>query len=508
MRPVEAADVAELHCSLEPDETLWAIARVFCKVSGAAGCGVWLVNGDDLTAAAGARRSGNGAPAPVEGFSDRDAPDAPGAWKTLLRLKATHTGDPRDLALVSGNYVRDGREGVLVPLLHGSTPRGIVALAPAGRGTSLSTLEALGASAGTALANAAAFDRRGALLAGLERQVERLDVLHDLGGALAERGGSTSLVSRLNRLLDGRGPEVESLAWRSRVLARRLRGSDLTPDERAMLREGTRSTTLPDGRIAIPMHLGRRAVGTMRVRGVTSRPGELAFLEMLAAGVAEVANRISLRAEMEEAARGRELAEERDRIAADLHDTAGQLFVAIQLLARREAEKLPPDAYWAGRFRRLAELADQGKWEIDQAIDALAFFPSARRGLIPAITALAASFRGDSGLDVIVDVTGRSARLSAKAERALYRVVHESLANAWRHARCSVVRVAVAFEKDCVTLTVTDDGMGLTESIPDRGRVGTHSMRRAITDVGGTFHIRNARPRGVVVEAAIPRDRR
>ncbi|HEV2755936.1 MAG TPA: GAF domain-containing protein [Actinomycetota bacterium] len=507
-RPATAADVAAFHRSLDPAETAGAIARVFCEVAGAAACGVWLLDGDDLSPVAGAVAAPTGEPEPVDGFADRPAPAAPGGWKTLLARRATLSHDAQDLELVPPVRLAGAPRAVLVPLLHEDRPRGLAALAPVDPDAPLEALEELGTAAATALAHSLAFERRGSLLAGLERQVERLDVLHDLSGALTERGGSSSLVARLNRLLDGRGPEVESLAWRSRSLAQRLGGSDLTPEERAMLRDSGSCTTLPDGRIAIPMHLGRRSVGTMRVRGATSRPEEVAFLEILAAGVAEVANRISTRADMEEAARGRELAQERDRIAADLHDTAGQLFVAIQLLARREAEKLSPDSHWAERFRRLAELADQGKWEIDQAIDALAFFPAARRGLVPAIKSLATSFGADSGLDVIVDVTGRPARLPAKAERALYRVVHESLANAWRHARCSVVRVALSFDKANVVLSVTDDGMGLTASIPDRGRVGTNSMRRAITDVGGTFRIRNARPRGVVVEAEIPRERR
>jgi signal transduction histidine kinase len=93
-------------------------------------------------------------------------------------------------------------------------------------------------------------------------------------------------------------------------------------------------------------------------------------------------------------------------------------------------------------------------------------------------------------------------------ERALSRVAHESLGNAWRHARCSVVRIALSFDESAVTLTVTDDGTGLTESIPDRGRVGTSSMRRAVNEAGGTFRMRNGRPRGTVVEAEVPRERR
>ena len=505
MRPLGAEDVAALHQSLEPDEAWRAAAAVLHDVSGATACGLWRLEGDGLAPVVAIR---GGVMGDGELFDVPAPPETPGVWKVLLSKRATFTSDPGDLTLSpAGDEPAGARDAVLVPLLNGTHPVGVAALTPAAPG-GLDTLESAGALAGRALAHAEAFARRRDLLASLERQVERLDVLHDLGGALAERGGSASLVARLNRLLDGRGPEVESLAWRSRTLSRRLGGSALTPAERTMLHESARCTTLPDGRIAIPMHLGRKAVGAMRVRGATERPDDVAFLEMLAAGVAEVANRISLRADVEEAARGRELAQERDRIAADLHDTAGQLFVAIQLLARREAEKLSPDSQWVGRFHRLAELADQGKWEIDQAIEALAFFPAAGRGLVPAIKSLSAAFRADSGLDVIVDVSGRPARLPAKTERALYRVVHESLANAWRHARCSVVRVALVFDKSAVSLTVTDDGMGLTESIPDRGRVGTNSMRRSVTDVGGTFRIRNARPRGVVVSAEIPRDRR
>lgn len=153
-------------------------------------------------------------------------------------------------------------------------------------------------------------------------------------------------------------------------------------------------------------------------------------------------------------------------------------------------------------------VGDQEEREVDRAVDALAFLPAARHGLAPSIRSLATSVRTEGALDVIVDVVGHPVRLPAPAERALYRVVHESLVNAWRHARCSAVRVALSFERERVHLTVTDDGTGLTQTIPDRGRLGTSSMRRAMTGIGGTFHIRNAHPRGAVVEASVPRGKR
>lgn len=136
---------------------------------------------------------------------------------------------------------------------------------------------------------------------------------------------------------------------------------------------------------------------------------------------------------------------------------------------------------------------------------ALTSFPAARRGLVAAVASLASSLRSDGTLDVIVDVSGRPERLPAPAERALYRVAHQSLATASLHARCSVVRVALSFEEDRVRLTVADDGTGLTEAIPDRGRAGSSGLRRVVAGAGGTFRIRNVRPRGAVVEADMPR---
>lgn len=499
-------DVEALHSSLDPGDTAFEVARVLLDASGGDACAVWVGDADAVEAAFAAVTPEGGGVRAVDDFVRRPAPRSRALTGAFGRTRAAWTS-----AAGNGVLVPSGADGpvLLLPLVHDDAVPAVVALGGVDP-LAVDALEAAAEHAGTALGHALAFARRGAELDEAQRRVESLDVLHDLGGALAERGGSRGLVERLNRLLGDRGLVVDSLAWKSRAVARRVGGGDLVPQERAMLRDGAGWTTLADGRLAVAMRVGRKHLGSMRVRVFAPRENaaDMPFLELLAAGVAEVANRISLRAEVEEAERGTALAHERDRIAADLHDTAGQLFVAIQLLARREAEKLPALSEAAARFHRLADLANQGKWEIDHAIDALAFFPAARHGLAPAIRSLATSFRSDSELDVIVDVIGRPVRLPASAERALYRVVHESLANAWRHARCSAVRVALSFEREGVHLTVTDDGTGLTETIPDRGRVGTSSMRRAMTDVGGTFHIRNAHPRGAIVEAAIPREKR
>src|SRR5439155_16192132 len=95
-----------------------------------------------------------------------------------------------------------------------------------------------------------------------------------------------------------------------------------------------------------------------------------------------------------------------DGLAADLHDTVGQTLVAIALLARQQAEQLPPGSDVAQRVERLAALADQGRQEIEQVITALAFAPACRQGLAGALEDLCASVEADSGIEIRLDVAG------------------------------------------------------------------------------------------------------
>ncbi|MHB8464931.1 MAG: sensor histidine kinase [Acidimicrobiales bacterium] len=118
-------------------------------------------------------------------------------------------------------------------------------------------------------------------------------------------------------------------------------------------------------------------------------------------------------------------------------------------------------------------------------------------------------FAEDSGVRVGFRVTGRQVRLGAEVESSLYRVAHEALANAWRHARCRVIDVDLVVGSADVTLRVRDDGVGFSEAaIKSTKRTGVQSMRRAMEKIGGTPLFGNGEPTGAVVEAKVGRERR
>lgn len=498
-----AAGAAALVSPLEAEGIALGLADAYSRLLNARLCAIALIE-EDLThvrtlASHGVRSSGSRIPM-------ADIPER-------LRSKLVDPPDPVPRSVdFGGDSWLSGlldesttiARFLVLPLLMGDRVRGGILL-----GFDAATeLDEEERGAAEALASmAAAALERSMLLEKLEQQLRRVEVLHGLGSALAEQAKAVTLVRRLNELLGDDGIEIVGLSFRGRPLQRRLGGLEPTSQERTMWRTGGDSATLSDGTIAIPMKLGRRPIGAVRVRPADLAHEDRSFIAALASGVAEVASRGALRTEVEEAGRERAVASERDRIAADLHDTAGQLFVAIKLLAQQQAEQIPADSPWAARFRRFAELADRGKWEIDQVIRALAFFPAARRGLVPAIKSLSRNFEMDSGINVLVSVEGAPARLTPQVERALYRTSHEGLANAWRHARCSTVLIDLTFDKEEILLSVTDDGVGLGQALDEEGpRAGIANMRKSVEEVGGSFRIRAAKPRGLRLEARVKRE--
>jgi signal transduction histidine kinase len=497
-----AAGAAALVSPLEPAEIADELAHAYSALLSARICAIGLLEEDQtrLTTLA-----AHGSPSLGRSMLVSDIPDrlAERLLDPRSLPRSIDLGEDPWLAEQLGASLGDGGTFLVLPLFLGEQVRGGVLL---GLDAHAHVDDEQRAAAEALASLAAAALERSLLLEKLGRQLRRVEVLHALGSALADKANAATLVRRLNELLADSGIEVAGLAFRDRGLERRLGGDEPTTQERALWRRGGAAAELPDGSIAIPMRLGRKLVGTIRVRAEDPSADDRSFIEALASGVAEVASRGALRAEVEEAERERAVAAERDRIAADLHDSAGQLFVAIKLLSRQQQENLPQDSPWADRFARFAQLADRGKWEIDQVIRALAFFPAARRGLAAAIKSLARNFEMDSGIEVLVQVEGAPVRLTPQVERALYRTAHEALANAWRHAHCSTVNLALAFGREEIALIVTDDGVGLGQALKQEGpRVGLANMRKGVEQIGGSFRIRSAKPRGVRIEARVAR---
>jgi len=223
------------------------------------------------------------------------------------------------------------------------------------------------------------------------------------------------------------------------------------------------------------------------------------------AQIAELRERAQ-RAERE-AERERRLAaaEERTRIARELHDSAGHAInvILVQAGAARLLRERDPEGA-AAALDTVEEVARTTIGEIDRLVHALREGDAeeplvAGRGL-DALERLAAHHR-DGGLPVALDATGEPRPLPGEVDRALYRIVQEALTNAARHGD-GPATIALDYAPDALRVTVEnpvaaaggDDGDGRDGGAPRRGS-GGHGlvgMRERALLLGGELDVERA----------------
>ncbi len=181
--------------------------------------------------------------------------------------------------------------------------------------------------------------------------------------------------------------------------------------------------------------------------------------------------------------------DERRRIARELHDEAGQALTAVKI-------ELDLDGHTSAGARvgqALAQVRDLSNLLRPSTLDDL--------GLAAALRALAADVFERSHLPVTLAIRGTHA-IPADLEVVIYRVMQEALTNAVRHARASAVRADLEIGPQSVTLTVEDNGQGLSAGA--RPNLGWLGMQERVTAAGGTLTVAGYHAPGVRVEARIP----
>jgi signal transduction histidine kinase len=222
--------------------------------------------------------------------------------------------------------------------------------------------------------------------------------------------------------------------------------------------------------------------------------------------VAELRER-ALRAEREaERERLFAVAEERTRIARDLHDAAGHAInvIAVRAGAARLRHHRDPDRSLRA-LETIEEVARQTVEEIDHMVGALRQAGSPN-GLVDAPTGLASldtliAHHAAAGLEVTFGASGTPRPLGAAADQAAYRILQEALTNAARHGAGSAW-VELTYTDTAVELTVTNPvpGRGSPRSGGGHGLIG---MRERATLLGGSLEAGRA-DGGFRVRARIP----
>ncbi|MGW0858687.1 GAF domain-containing sensor histidine kinase [Streptomyces sp. NPDC002690] len=206
--------------------------------------------------------------------------------------------------------------------------------------------------------------------------------------------------------------------------------------------------------------------------------------------------------------RSRELtiAEERSRLAHELHDAVSQKLFSLRLTAQAAAALVDRDPARAkGELQQVAALAAEAVDELRAAVVELRPAALDEDGLVATLRTQVQVLDRAQSAQVTFDSHGVRA-LPAAQEEALLRVAQEALHNALRHSGGARVTVTLTRRGPATVLRITDDGQGFDPTeVREAGRhLGLVSMSHRAHSVGGTLNVESAPGKGATIEMEIP----
>ncbi|QGV78400.1 sensor histidine kinase [Streptomyces ficellus] len=201
------------------------------------------------------------------------------------------------------------------------------------------------------------------------------------------------------------------------------------------------------------------------------------------------------------------VADERRRLAAEIHDTIAQGLTGI--IAQLQAVTATQDPDAARRhLDRATALARHSLGEARRSVHDLG--PAAlEHGSLPdALHKTVTTWSERTGVAARFTVTGTEEALHDELAAGLLRIAEEALANTGRHAHASRAGVTLSYMGDEVTLDVRDDGRGFDPAaLPPRSRTGgfgLDGMRARAARLAGSVSVESEPGAGTAVSARVP----
>lgn len=349
---------------------------------------------------------------------------------------------------------------------------------------------------------------------------ELLDAQYAALGVPDDHGGFAQFV--VDGVSDAQWKAIGPLPRQHGILAAMLR--EARPERLADVREDPRFEGWPEAHpdmsdfLGLPIRDGDEIIGALflanKLRAEEGPPcpepdGRCGFTEddeELLTILAQHAAIALTNARLYERSRELTIAEERSRLAHELHDAVSQKLFSLRLTAQAAATLVDRDPSRAkGELQQVAALAAEATEELRAAVVELRPAALDEDGLVATLRTQIQVLDRAHSARVTFSSNGVRA-LPASQEEAMLRVAQEALHNALRHS--GATRVAVTLERrgPGAVLRVTDDGSGFEPTaIRSAGRhLGLVSMRDRSSGVGGKLTVESAPGKGTMIEMEVP----
>lgn len=185
------------------------------------------------------------------------------------------------------------------------------------------------------------------------------------------------------------------------------------------------------------------------------------------------------------------VAEERTRLARELHDSLGHRLTVAVVQLEGAQRLIPRDPERAAGM--IAAMRAQLKDALADLRRAVAALRADRPPLAAGLVHLAHDFSENTGLAVHLDLPPNLPPLPESVHLALYRAAQEALTNTQRHARATQAWLALRLEPGAIELSARDDGQGAGVPDPDSPDgpapgFGLQGLQERAAELGGEFH--------------------
>lgn len=205
-------------------------------------------------------------------------------------------------------------------------------------------------------------------------------------------------------------------------------------------------------------------------------------------------------------------ADERTRLARELHDSVSQGLFSMTMHARAAQISLrrsgATDPGLVNSIDQLTELTRGTLAEMRALIFELRPRALAEEGLLAALTKQAAALTAREQVEFTVEGPPERIAVGAATEEHLYRITCEAMHNVVKHAGARTARVRIEVDADHVRVTVTDDGIGFDPAAVGDGRLGLTTMAQRAALVEARFTLTSTPGGGTTVTVRVPVPRR
>jgi len=185
---------------------------------------------------------------------------------------------------------------------------------------------------------------------------------------------------------------------------------------------------------------------------------------------------------------------ERQRLSRELHDSLGQLLIALKLKYESATSK-----------KELGELFDKTIEETRRISNNLMPAALAEFGLTTALRNICNDISENTNIEVQFKAHGTIKSLDLEVKIYLFRIIQEALTNIIKHAQANSAIIDLNYSNNIVNIRINDNGIGFdTQAHLKKNSNGLNNIKDRVSLLNGTIHLSSKKNKGTLLVISIP----